>query len=49
MDAVLHLCEKYLIEPEDAKKYVSKVIKGKIEVEAMNLNYLKGNNESTLF
>ena len=49
MDAVLHLCEKYLIEPEDAKKYVSKVIKGKIEVEAMNLNYLKGNNESSLF
>ena len=39
MDAILHLCEKHSIEPEDCKKYVSNVIREKLEVEAMNLNY----------
>ena len=39
MDAILHLCEKHNIEPEDCKKYVSNVIREKLEVEAMNLNY----------
>ena len=41
LDAVLHLCEQYGIDPSDAKKYVSTVLKGKIEVEAMNSNCLK--------
>ena len=39
MDAILWLCEKHNIEPEDCKKYVSNVLKEKLEVEAMNLNY----------
>jgi len=48
MDAVLHLCEKYNIDPEDSKKYVSTVVKSKIEVEAMNLNFLPKSNELPL-
>jgi hypothetical protein len=45
MEAILHLCEKYGIEPEDCKKYVSNVIKDKLEAEAMNLHYIPKQNE----
>ena len=45
MEAILHLCEKYDIEPQDCKKYVSNVIKDKLEAEAMNLNYIPKGNE----
>lgn len=45
MDAVLHLCEQYMIDPADSKKYISKVIRSKIEAEARSLNYLPKNNE----
>jgi replication initiation and membrane attachment protein DnaB len=45
MDAIIHLCEKYQIELEDCKKYVSPVIKQKLEVEAMNLNFFPKGNE----
>ncbi len=40
MEAILHVCEKNEIEPEDVKKFISPVIKGKVEAEAMKLNYL---------
>ena len=40
MDAILHVCNKNDIELEDVKKFISPIIKGKIEAEAMNLNYL---------
>jgi len=44
MDAVVYLCEDNNIELEDVKKFLSTTIKERIEVEAMNLNYLpKGN------
>lgn len=42
MDAIIHLCEKHSIEVEDCKKYISLIIKEKLEVEAMNLNYFTG-------
>ena len=45
MDAVLHLCEEYQIDPADAKRYVSTVVKTKIEAEAIALNFLEGGNE----
>lgn len=45
MEAIIELCEKYGIEPEDCKKYVSNVIKDKLEAEAMNLNYMPKSNE----
>ena len=44
MDAILQLCEKNQIELEDIKKFISPVIKDKLEAEAMNLNYLPKKN-----
>ena len=44
MDAVLHLCEKNDLEPEDMKKFVSPIIQDKIEAEAMALNFLPKQN-----
>ena len=51
MDAILHLCEKNSIDPEDVKKFVSPIIKGKLEAEAMSLNFLPKTNtiDSALF
>ena len=50
MEAVLHLCDKNDIEPEDVKKFISPVIRDKVEVEAMDLNYLpKKNNLDSAF
>ena len=40
MDAIIHLCEKHKIEVEDCKKYISNIIKEKLEVEAMNSKLL---------
>lgn len=44
MEAVLHVCSQNDIDPEDVKKFISPVIKGKIEGEAMSLNYLPRQN-----
>ena len=44
MEAILHVCERNGIEPEDVKKFVSPVIKNKVEAEAMNLNFLPKQN-----
>jgi len=44
LDAVLHLCEKNDLEPEDMKKFVSPIIRDKIEAEAMALNFLPKQN-----
>ena len=44
MDAVLDLCDKLDIDPIDVKKFVSPVIQGKIEAEAMMLNLIPRQN-----
>ena len=51
MEAILLVCEQNDIEPEDVKKFISPVIKGKLEAEAMNLNFLPKINsiDSSLF
>ena len=50
MEAVLHVCDKNDIEPEDVRKFISPIINGKIEAEAMALNYLpKGNTLDSCF
>lgn len=51
MEAVLHLCEDNDIEPEDVKKFISPIIRDKIEAEAMQLNFLPKTNtlDSALF
>jgi len=48
MDAIIYVCEENKIELEDIKKYVSPVLKAKVEVEAMNLNFLEKNAELPL-
>jgi hypothetical protein len=40
IDAVIYCCEQNNIEVEDSRKYVSVVIKSKLEGEAMSLNFL---------
>jgi hypothetical protein len=40
IDAVLHICEEKGIEPEDVKKFISSIVKSKIEAEAQSLNLL---------
>ena len=45
MDAILWLCEKHTIEPEDVKKFISPIIKDKLEAEARKLNFLPRTNE----
>ena len=45
IDSIVHLCEKHNIEIEDVRKYVSPVVKNKLEAEAMKLNYLPRGNE----
>ena len=51
MEAVLHLCERNDMEPEDMKKFISPIIRDKIEAEAMRLNFLPKTNslDSALF
>jgi len=44
MDAIIHIREDIELDLEDIRKYVSGSIKEKIEVEAMNLNYLPRGN-----
>ena len=44
MDAVIHICEKVDVDLEDVRKFVSPVIKEKLEAEAMRLNFLPRQN-----
>jgi hypothetical protein len=44
MDAVIYLCEKNEVELEEVKKFISPIIKNKIEAEAMRLNFLPRQN-----
>tara|TARA_B100001057_G_scaffold421546_1_gene442562 strand:+ start:2516 stop:2755 length:240 start_codon:yes stop_codon:yes gene_type:complete len=45
MDAVIETCEITNIDPQDVKKFISNVIREKIEAEAMSLNFLPKQNE----
>ena len=51
MDAILKVCETNDIELEDIRKFISPVIKDKLEAEAMDLNFLPKKNsiDSSLF
>ena len=44
MDAIIKVCENNEIEIDDVKKFVSPVIKDKLEAEAMELNFLPKKN-----
>ena len=45
MDAIIHLSEQNNMELEDIRKFISPVIKNKLEAEAMRLNFLPRGNE----
>ena len=51
MDAIIKGCETNDIELEDIRKFISPVIKDKLEAEAMDLNFLPKKNsiDSSLF
>ena len=51
LEAILYLCDKNDIDPADVNKFISPIIKGKLEAEAMNLNFLPKTNsiDSALF
>tara|TARA_B100000287_G_scaffold399885_1_gene418607 strand:- start:97 stop:342 length:246 start_codon:yes stop_codon:yes gene_type:complete len=51
MDAILRVCKQNDIEIEDIRKFISPVIKDKLEAEAMELNFLPKKNaiDSSLF
>jgi hypothetical protein len=40
LDAILHVCNEQGIEPDEVNKFISPVIKGKLEAEANQLNLL---------
>jgi len=44
MDAIIKVCENNENEIDDVKKFVSPVIKDKLEAEAMELNFLPKKN-----
>ena len=44
MDAIIKVCETNDIEIEDIRKFISPVIKDKLEAEAMDLNFLPKKN-----
>lgn len=45
MDAIIHICEENSIEIEEVRKFISPIIKDKLEAEARKLNYLPRVNE----
>lgn len=42
LDAILILCEENHIDVEDVKKYISPIIKDKLEADALRLNFISG-------
>ena len=48
MDAVIELCSQHNLELEEVKKFISPIIKDKIEAEARKLNFLPRQNELPL-
>ena len=44
MDAIIKVCKSNEIEIDDIKKFISPVIKDKLEAEAMELNFLPKKN-----
>ena len=46
MDAILYICEDKGIEPDEVSKFISPVIKGKLEQEAIELHYIKSDSNT---
>ena len=48
IDAIVYLCDENGIDIQDVKKYVSNVVKSKLESEAQDLHYIPSNNDGKL-
>lgn len=48
MDAVIAVCEEHDIDLEEVKKFISPVIKGKLEAEAQRLNFIPRQGDGEL-
>lgn len=44
IDAIVEICDQRQMELEDVGKFITSVLKEKIEAEAMSLNYLPRQN-----
>jgi hypothetical protein len=44
MEAIIDVCESRSIDPADVGKFITPVIKDKVEAEAIELNLMKGGN-----
>lgn len=44
MDAIIHICDRIDVDLEDVRRFVSPVIKEKLEAEAQRLNFLPRQN-----
>lgn len=44
IDSILYICETYKIDEMDVKKYLTDIIKQKVESEAMDLNLVPRQN-----
>lgn len=44
MDAIIDVCDRNEVELEEVRKFVSPVLKEKVEAEAMKLNFLPRQN-----
>lgn len=44
MEAIITLCDEHEVELEEVRKFISPVIKEKVEAEAQNLNFLPRQN-----
>ena len=44
MEAIIHLSDIHNVELEEIRKFISPIIKTKLEAEAMNLNFLPKQN-----
>lgn len=40
MDAVINVCDDHNVDLEDVRKFITPIIKDKIQAEAMRLNFL---------
>ena len=44
IDAIIDVCDKHGVEIEEVRKFITPIIKDKLEAEAMALNYLPRQN-----
>jgi len=44
MDAIIDVCDRNEVELEEVRRFISPVLKEKIEAEAMKLNFLPRQN-----